>query len=215
MKDISCNRKIQKIELCICNCFLRCTEHCYEDTLLLIEMKVVDSLLNIIEMYVDEIENRKILLNEKTVESISIIFFNMGLKGSKAGSKKEKNKFKKYFDESSRLNILLSLFEYLIWHNLSPIQKNTINFISIAICLLLKNEKPPPSYNYVIKYVKNLKSSPSPTSSYDFPSFAKDSWDEILKDDECVLNNNYQFEEIIVPENFKVKNGMLGLYRDV
>jgi hypothetical protein len=46
---------------------LRCTEHCYEDTLLLVEMKVIDSLLNIIEIYINEIKKKKILLNEKTV----------------------------------------------------------------------------------------------------------------------------------------------------
>jgi hypothetical protein len=61
---------IGKIQLNICRCFLRCTIHCYEDTLLLVEMKVIDLLLNIIEMYINEIKEKKIILNEETVETI-------------------------------------------------------------------------------------------------------------------------------------------------
>jgi hypothetical protein len=62
--------------------------------------------------------------------------------------------------------------------------------------------------------VNNLKSSPPPTSGYDFSSAAKNSWNEILKADEC-LWNSYLFKEIIVVEDFEVKNGVLGLDRDV
>jgi hypothetical protein len=53
-------------------------------------MKVIDSLLNIIEMYINEIKKKKILLNEKTVKTISIILFNTGIDGLKAGFKKKK-----------------------------------------------------------------------------------------------------------------------------
>jgi hypothetical protein len=62
-------------------------------------MKVIDSLLNIIEMYINEIKKKIILLNEKTVESISMVFFNTGMNGSEAGFKEEKNKFKNYFNK--------------------------------------------------------------------------------------------------------------------
>jgi hypothetical protein len=68
-------------------------------------------------------------LNEETVQTISIIFFNTGVNGSTAGSKEEKNKFKNYFDENNRLNILFNLFKYLISQTLSPIQKETINWM--------------------------------------------------------------------------------------
>jgi hypothetical protein len=142
-------------------------------------MKVIDSLLNIIEIYINEIEKRKILLNEETVETISMVFFNMGLYGSKAGSKEDKNKFRNNFDGNNRLNVLLNLFKYLISQTLSPIQKKITDRISIAICKLLKNEKPL-CYGCVLEYVNNLKSSPSPTSGYDFPKNAKNSWDEML-----------------------------------
>jgi hypothetical protein len=175
-------------------------------------MKVIDSLLNIIEMYINEIKKKKILLNEETVEAISTIFFNTGNNGSTAGSKKEKNKFKNYFDENNRLNGLLNLFKYLISQTLSPIQEETINDISFAICRLFKNERPPLCYGCVLEYVNNFKPSPS-TSGYDFLSTAKNSWNEMLKADECFWN--YRFNEINVPENFGVMNGVLGLERDV
>jgi hypothetical protein len=143
-------------------------------------MKVIDSLLNIIEIYINEIKKKNILLNEQTVETISMIFFNTGNHGSTSGSEKEKNKFKKYFDENNRLNVLLNLFKYLISQTLSPIQKEISDEISITICKLLKNERPPPCYGCVLEYVNNLKSSLSPTSHHDS---AKNSWDEMLNPD--------------------------------
>jgi hypothetical protein len=155
-------------------------------------MKVIDSLLNIIEMYINEIKKEKILLNEETVKSISIVFFNTGFDGSTSGSKEEKNKFKNYFDENNRLNKLLNLFKYLISQTLSPTQKETVNHISITICFLLKNETPPPCYGCVLEYVNNLKSSPSPTSGYDFSSSAKYSWNEMLNPDECLSSYKNQ-----------------------
>jgi hypothetical protein len=157
-------------------------------------MKVIDSLLNIIEMYINEIKENKMLLNEETVKIISIIFFNMGVGGSNAGCKEEKNKFKNYFDENNGLNVLLNLFKYLISQTLSPIQKETINYLSVGICFLLKNEKPPLCYGCVLEYVNNLKSSPSPTSSYDFPFEAKNSWGEMLNPDECLSSYKYLFD---------------------
>jgi hypothetical protein len=176
-------------------------------------MKVIDSLLNIIEIYISEIKKNKILLNEETLKVISFFFFNMGHYGSKTGSEEEKNKFKNYFDENNRLNVLLNLFKYLISQTLSPIQKETINIISITICFLLKNERPLLCYGCVLEYVNNLKSSPSPTSGYDFPSAAKKAWDEMLKADECLWS--FLFKEVIVAEGFEVENGVLSLDRDV
>jgi hypothetical protein len=123
--------------------------------------------------------------------------------------KKEKNKFKNYFDENNRLNGLLDLFRYLISHTLSPIQKEIIN--SIAIYQLLKIERLPFFYGCVLEYVNKLKLSPSPTSGFDFPSDAKKTWNEVLNFDEC-LWDCYQFKEIIVSENFEVKNGISRLH---
>jgi hypothetical protein len=175
-------------------------------------MKVIDSLLNIIEMYTNENKEKKILLNEESFEIISKIFLNTGHFGSKAASKKEKNKFKNYFDENNRLNVLLNLFKYLILQTLSPTQKKIINYISITICLLLKNEKPPLCYYCVLKYVNSLKSSPPPTSGYDFSSAANGSWNGMLKADECLWSS---LKEIFVVKDLEVENGVLGLDRDV
>jgi hypothetical protein len=84
------------------------------------------------------------------------------------------------------LNVLFNLFKYLISQTLSPVQKEIINYISIAICLLFKKERLSLCYGYVLKYVNNLKASPSPTSGHDFPLAAEDSWDLMLKADECL-----------------------------
>jgi hypothetical protein len=148
-------------------------------------------------------------LNEQTIGNISIIFFNTGLYGSTAGSKEEKNKFKNYFDENNRLNILVNLFKYLISQTLSPIQDEITDRISISICYLLKNERPPPCYGCVLEYVNNRKSSPD----YDFLSAAKKSWGEMSKADECFWS--YLFNEIIVVQDLEVQNGLLGLDIDV
>jgi hypothetical protein len=56
--NTSSDQNIKDFQEYICECFLKCTEHYYEDTLLLVEMKVIDSLLNIIEMYINEIKKR-------------------------------------------------------------------------------------------------------------------------------------------------------------
>jgi hypothetical protein len=186
-------------------------------------MKVIDTLLNIIEMYINEIKKKKILLNEETIKTISKIFFYIGFDGSTAGSKKEKNKFKNYFDENNRLNVLHNLFKYLISQTLSPIQKETINWISIAICFLFKNEIP--LYcDCVLKYVKNLKPSPLPIFDYGPPLISttkklwrevlNDLWNQMIKADEC-LWNGCPFNEMIVGEDFEIENGMLGLERDI
>jgi hypothetical protein len=58
--------------------------------------------------------------------------------------------------------------------------------------------------------VNNLKSSPSPTSGFDFPSAAKKVWNEILEAYEALWNS---YQEIIVPEGFEVKNGVLKLHQ--
>jgi hypothetical protein len=208
--DVSSDQDIDDVQLSICNCFFRCSIRCYEDNLLLVEMKVIDSLLNIIEMYITEIKRNKILLNEATVRIISQTFFEVALHGSC----ENKNEFKNYFDENNRLNVLINLFEFLTSQTLSPIQKEIINYISITVCFLLKNETPPLCYICVLKHVNSLKSSPSPVSGYDFPSEARISWYQMSKADEC-LWNSYQFKEMIVVEGFEVENGVLGLDRDV
>jgi hypothetical protein len=85
-------------------------------------MKVMDSLLNVIEMYINE----KIILSEKDIQIISMIFFNTGLCGSETGSETEKNKFKNYFDENNGLGVLVNLFKYLISRTTSPIGKRLL-----------------------------------------------------------------------------------------
>jgi hypothetical protein len=60
--------------------------------------------------------------------------------------------------------------------------------------------------------VNNLKSSPSPASGFDFPSAAKNSWNQMLNADECFWS---QFKEIIVVKDLEVENGLLELEQNV
>jgi hypothetical protein len=92
--NTSSNKNIGNTQLNICKHFLRCADHCYEDILLLVKMEVTDSLLNIIEMYINEIKTKKILLNEEIIKTISIILFNTRLYQSTAGYEKEKTNSK-------------------------------------------------------------------------------------------------------------------------
>jgi hypothetical protein len=131
-----------------------------------------------------------------------------------AGSKEEKNKFKNYFDENNRLNKLFNFFEYLLSQTLSPIQKEIINGVSIAICLLLKNQRPPLCYGCVLEYVNHLKSSPLLTSGYNFSSAANEVWNDMFKTDECLWTYRLNLNEINVPEIFEIMNGVLGLDLD-
>jgi hypothetical protein len=54
-----------------------------------------------------------------------------------------------------------------------------LNFISISIWRLFKGEKPSYSFNNILSYIDKLRSSPHPTSEYDFPKAAQIAWDGI------------------------------------
>jgi hypothetical protein len=176
---------IGEIQANICNCFLECTYHSYEDICCLFKNNVVDSMMNIIEMYLNNIKERKMMLREDVVEGAVIVIFNVLVEGSNPGSPDEEgNKFKKYFDENNRFNVLVDLFKLLITQPQPPTKEEIINYISISICLLLKREKPPPFCGSVIEYIYNLKSSPSRTFGFNFPSIAQNAWNNMTNADE-------------------------------
>jgi hypothetical protein len=77
-------------------------------------------------------------------------------------------------DENNRMNILVNFFKYIISQTLSPTQKKIINNLSVGICLLFKNERPPLCYGCVLEYVNNFKSSPSPASGLNYPLITED-----------------------------------------
>jgi hypothetical protein len=53
--------------------------------------------------------------------------------------------------------------------------------ISISIGYLFKSEKPPPSFDVILLYINKLRSSPHPTSGFDFPLAAQNAWNAMIK----------------------------------
>jgi hypothetical protein len=70
----------------------------------------------------------------------------------------------------------------------SSLQKEIMNDISISICRLLKNKRPPSSFGIVLSYVNTLKTSPPPTSGYDYTIAARNSWNGMIEADEFLSN---------------------------
>jgi hypothetical protein len=140
-------------------------------------------MMNAIEKYISQIEEKKLIMKEETAESISIVIFNTTYKGLNEALSLEHNKFKKLFEDDNKLNRLLNVFKFLnSLQTITPLQKNIMNYISISICHLFRNRRIPPSYNVVFSYIDKLRLSPHPTSGYDFPSDAQKAWNEIIKD---------------------------------
>jgi hypothetical protein len=64
--------------------------------------------------------------------------------------------------------------------NEDEIEKGILNFISITICCLLKSDILPLSYGNLIIHLYNLKSSPSPSSGFDFPLQTRIAWNGMV-----------------------------------
>jgi hypothetical protein len=147
---------------------------------------VIDSIKNIIEKYISQIKENKIIIKEKTIELGMIVIFNTTIEGSNEASSLKNNKFKKSFEEDSKQNRLTDAFRFLSsLQCTSPIQKNIMNYISISICELFRNDKPPEYYNDILSYIDKLRKSPPPTSGYNFPEAAQSVWNGIVK--KCVI----------------------------
>jgi hypothetical protein len=72
----------------------------------------------------------------------------------------------------------------------SSLQKEIMSLISISVCNVLKNKKPPSSYGVVLSYVNALKTSPPPTSGNDYTIVVEDAWDGMIEADEILSNYN-------------------------
>jgi hypothetical protein len=180
----SSDEDIYDIQEEIYGCFVDISSFSYNNVYRLIESKVIDYMINIIEKYISQIKENKIIIKEEAVEYGAIVIFNTASNGSNESSSSEGNKFKKLFEEGNKLNKLVDSFKFLnSLPSISPIQREIINEISISVCYLLKQEKPPKSYDIVISYINTLRLSPHPTSEddYDFPLVAQDAWDNIIK----------------------------------
>jgi hypothetical protein len=179
IEDGTSNKIIGEIQYFICSCFVECSYYSSEVMYFLFENKIIDSMMNIIEMYLNQIKNKRLTLRENVVEKAIRIIFNITKDGSET--------VKKYFNENSRFNKLIDLFEFFVSQPQSPIKKSITIRISLSICRLLRREKPPSFCNCVIEYVYNLKSFPSSIFNHDFPLDARCAWDNMIDADECLL----------------------------
>jgi hypothetical protein len=175
----SSNENIYNIQDWICNCFVIISTHSYNNVCQLVELKVIDYMINIIEKYISQIKENKKIMKEETAENGIIVISNTTHFGFKEGSSSENNKLKKLFEEGNKLNKLIDSFNFLnSLQSLSPLQKEMLNDISISICFLFKNEKPPPSFDNILSFINKLRSSPG----HLFPKAAQNAWNAIIKD---------------------------------
>jgi hypothetical protein len=173
---------IYNIQRCICNCFMYISSRSYNNVNLLVNPKIIDAMMNVIEKYISQIKENKTFLKKETAELGTIIIFNTTYKGVIESLSSEHNKFKKLFEDNNKLNRLLIIFEFLnSLKSITLLQKRITNRISISICYLFKNERILPSYNVVFSYIDKLRLSPHPTSGFDFPSNAQKAWNKIIR----------------------------------
>jgi hypothetical protein len=145
----------------VCESFYSCAELPYENIILFMEMKGGDLMLNVIEKYVEEIKQNNKRLNEGVVGYVSKTIYNVAANAFDNSDDGERNKMKNIFEENNKFNRMVDLCKYLISQPpSSPQQKYITNSISLAICFLLKSERPSPSLSYILSYVDNLKTSP-------------------------------------------------------
>jgi hypothetical protein len=177
---LSSDENIYRIQKYICDCFVNISSFSYNNICKLIELKVIDIMINIIEKHISQTKKKKTIIKEETAELAATVIFNTTVLGSNKALISENNKFKKIFEEENKLKRLFEIFKFLdSLQSISQLQKEMMNHISISICFLFKKERPPLSYSIVFSYIDKLRSSPHPTSGYDFPSTAQNGWDEI------------------------------------
>jgi hypothetical protein len=109
------------------------------------------------------------------------VISNISLYGCDKSLLKKTNKFKLTFKKNNKITQLFDSFKIIISHQPQlSIQKDILDHISISVCRLLKSQKPSPIYSPVLIYVNELKSSPSPTTGYDYPLAAQIAWNKMI-----------------------------------
>jgi hypothetical protein len=82
---------------------------------------------------------------------------------------------------------MVDLCKYLISQPpSSPEQRRITDYISLAICFLLKSKKLSSSLGCILSYVDNLKTSPPYPDGYDISIGAKVAWNNMTGADECL-----------------------------
>jgi hypothetical protein len=145
------------------------------------KMKIGDLMLNVIEKYVEEIKNSKKVLDEGGVVDASKSIYNVAFNTFDNSDFGERKEMRNVFEENKKFNRMLDLCKYLISQPpSSPEQRFITDRISLAICFLLKSERPSPSLSYILSYVDNLKTSPPHPNGFDVSERAKEAWDGMI-----------------------------------
>jgi hypothetical protein len=173
LSKTSPHEDVHLIQRCICSCFLSCPLYSYDNIVKLIEMKVIDKMMSMIEIYVSQLEEKKSIIDEDAAKICAAVIFRSAIIGFTNASYSKSNKFEEEFTKDNKLNRLVEVFKSLFsLQSPSSLQKEIMSNISISICFLLKNKKPPSSYDVVLSYVNTIKTSPRPTSGPNFPIVA-------------------------------------------
>jgi hypothetical protein len=145
------------------------------------EMKLGDLMLSVIEKYVEEIKENKKRLDEEGVENASVSIYNVAVLSSNKSGDGERNEMRNVFEENNKFNRMVDLCKYLISQQpSSPEQKRITDYISLAICFLLKSEGPSPSLGCILLYVDNIKTSPPHPDGFDISRAAKNAWNGMI-----------------------------------
>jgi hypothetical protein len=151
------------------------------------EMKGGDLMLSVIENYVDQIKENGKKLNEGGVEYASMSIYDVAVLSSNKSGVGKGNEMKSVFEENNKFNRMVDLCKYLISQlPSSPEQRRITDHISLAICFLLKSERPSPSLGSILSYVDDLKTSPPHPYGFDVSRAAKNAWDGMTGADECL-----------------------------
>jgi hypothetical protein len=181
------NVNVVNIQKWICGCFTHCTFFTYEQSVHVVNYGVIPSLLKVLELHVNMLKEKGRKMDKLVVCNASITLSNISNKGLNKSSEREKNKFRSSFDSVDGVRRLCEMFNYLnTQQKHSPLEKKAVDDISLCVCRLLKSDTPPEWCVSLLFYVKEMKSSPTPPSGYEFPSAARNAWDRMVGADECV-----------------------------
>jgi hypothetical protein len=185
--NTSSDKDIQDTFRCICGSFRYCAVLPYENIIRFMEMKGGDLMMSVVKKYIEEIKENKKRLDEKGVEDASISIYNVALLSSNKSGFGKQNEMRSVFEEKDKFSRMVDLCKYLISQPpSSPEQRCITDYISLAICFLLKSERPSPSLGCIVSYVDDLKTSPPHPNGFDVSLAAKTALNGMVGADECL-----------------------------
>jgi hypothetical protein len=182
------NVDVVNIQRRICVSFVSCTSFSYEQCDCFVKYEVIPFLLVLLEKHMNMMKKKGKKMGEWVVRHAASILFNVSYFGYKKAVNREKNKFRGIFDGVNGMKRLYGLFSYLHnQKNQSSLERETINYISLCVCRLLKSDTIPPLYVSLLVYVNELRSQPKPESGDNFPLSARICWDGLIEANEYLI----------------------------